>query len=91
MAVDDRYKRASAMAIVLPFMHTVHTDTEADVDKEERWAATWIYIGIPIGEAATTDREWGGWGGIAREAQARDVEAREVIEIITIIAQKFIL
>ena len=51
MAVDTRYKRASATALVLPSMFTAHTDTTAGVDDEERWAVTWMYSGIAIGSA----------------------------------------
>jgi hypothetical protein len=52
MAVNTRYKRASAMALVLPFLFTVSTDATLAVDSEERWAATWMYSGIAIGESA---------------------------------------
>jgi hypothetical protein len=55
MAVDDRYKRSSAMALVVPFMHTVHTDTSAGVDNEERWAATWMYNGISVAGAVVNE------------------------------------
>jgi hypothetical protein len=51
MAVDDRYKRAAATAMLLPFMFTTHTDTTNAVDDEERWAVSWMYSGIAIGEA----------------------------------------
>ena len=54
MAVDTRYKRASAMAVCQPFMWTVHTDTTNAVDDEERWAAAWMYSGISIGAAVIT-------------------------------------
>lgn len=50
MAVDDRYKRSSATALILPFLFTVHTDTDAAVDAAERMSATWMYNGIAAGE-----------------------------------------
>ena len=58
MAVDDRWKRASATALVSPFMFTAHTDTTNGVDDEERWAASWMYNGIAISSvvAVTTRR-----------------------------------
>ena len=43
---DTRYKRASATALLLPFMYTCHTDGVADVDAEERVFVTWMYMGI---------------------------------------------
>ncbi len=49
MAVDNRYKRASAMHFLVPGMHGAHTDASAGVDDEERWAVTWMYNGIAIG------------------------------------------
>ena len=51
MAVDDRYKRAAATAMLLPSMYTTHTDTSSGVDDEERWSVAWAYSGIPIGAA----------------------------------------
>ncbi len=54
MAVDDRYKRASAMHLVVPYMHGAHIDTSSGVSDEERWAVTWMYNGITIGVVAVT-------------------------------------
>ena len=48
MAVDSRWKRASATVVCQPWMWTVHTDTTAGVDDEERWAAAWMYMGIGV-------------------------------------------
>jgi hypothetical protein len=53
MAVDDRYKRASATALIVPFMFTAHTDTTLAVDAAERQAATWMYNGIASGSGST--------------------------------------
>ncbi len=50
--VDTRFKRASAMALVMPFIHTVHTDGTIGADAEERWAVTWMYIGISLSPTA---------------------------------------
>ena len=49
MAVDSRYKRASAISLVIPSMFTTHTDTTSGVDSEERWFVTWMYNGISVG------------------------------------------
>ena len=54
MAIDDRYKRASAMHLIVPYMHGCHTDTTAAVSKEERWAVTWMYMGIAIAAISIT-------------------------------------
>jgi len=60
MAVDNRYKRASATALVVPSMFTTHTDTTNGVDDEERWAVSWMYCGISISAAvAVTTRRKG--------------------------------
>ena len=55
VALDTRYKRASAMAMIVPCLHTVHTDTTGVVSDEERWAATWMYSGITISGAGAVD------------------------------------
>ena len=51
MAVDDRYKRASATVLLVPSLFTVNTDGVSGVDKDERAAVTWMYSGITIAGA----------------------------------------
>jgi len=73
MAVDDRWKRASATALVVPSMFTAHTDTTNALDKEERWAVTWMYCGIAISAAEV-------WSDIT--IQGFDPISGEVVYII---------
>ncbi len=59
MAVDTRFKRASAMSVLNSSMPTTHTDTTSGVDAEERWAVTWMYSGITITAAVPGGLNYG--------------------------------
>lgn len=48
---DSRAKRQSATCMLMPFMLIGAYPDTAGVDSEERWAITWMYSGIDIGEA----------------------------------------
>ena len=50
MAVDDKYKRQSAVGLALPHMVRGVFPNTNGVDDIERWSVTWMYNGIALGE-----------------------------------------
>jgi hypothetical protein len=56
MAVDTRAKRESAMHFLVPHIHGAYADTSG-VSDEERWAATWMYMGITVSPVTDVVRE----------------------------------
>jgi hypothetical protein len=46
MAVDTRFKRASVLSLLCPYMPTTHSDGVSGIDADERAGITWMYSGI---------------------------------------------
>ncbi len=57
MAVDSRYKRASATSVAQPTMTNIHTDGTNAVDTDERVWAGWMYMGIAVGAAVPAKKK----------------------------------
>lgn len=66
MAVDTRYKRGSALALILPFITPLAQPATAGVDQLERQAVTWCYSGIlaaALDAVVNVEAEYMFWAG----------------------------